>query len=45
VPIHADDSLETLEARVHAAEHVLLVDTIRDWCTRAAERRVSTSTT
>ncbi len=28
VPIHADDSLETLEARIHAAEHDLLVETL-----------------
>lgn len=34
VPIHASDTLESLEARVHAAEHVLLVDTIRTWCER-----------
>ena len=44
VPILADDTLDTLEARVHAAEHVLLVDTLRDWCTRAAERRTGAST-
>lgn len=29
VPIAADDTLETLEARVHAAEHILLVEAIR----------------
>lgn len=28
VPIHPDDSLETLEARIHAAEHDLLVETL-----------------
>lgn len=33
VPIRADDTLDALEARVHAAEHRLLVDTIRDLCT------------
>jgi phosphoribosylglycinamide formyltransferase-1 len=44
VPILADDTLDTLEARVHAAEHVLLVDTLRDWCARAAERRTGAST-
>ena len=44
VPIHADDTLDTIEARVHAAEHVLLVDTLRDWCERAAERRTGAST-
>jgi phosphoribosylglycinamide formyltransferase 1 len=32
VPILADDTLETLGARVHATEHRLLVDTIRTWC-------------
>jgi phosphoribosylglycinamide formyltransferase-1 len=34
VPIAATDTLDTLEARIHAAEHVLLVDTIRSWCER-----------
>ena len=29
VPIHGDDTLEALEARVHAAEHALLVAAIR----------------
>lgn len=29
VAIHADDTLETLEARIHAAEHRLLVETLR----------------
>jgi formyltetrahydrofolate-dependent phosphoribosylglycinamide formyltransferase len=33
VPILAEDSLETLEARVHAAEHRLLVETIRQLAT------------
>ena len=32
VPILPDDTLDTLEARVHAAEHRLLVDTIRTLC-------------
>ena len=32
VPIRADDTLASLEARVHAAEHRLLVETIRDLC-------------
>jgi phosphoribosylglycinamide formyltransferase-1 len=32
VPIHPDDTLETLEARVHAVEHRLLVDTLRTLC-------------
>ena len=29
VPINKDDSLETLEARVHQTEHKLLVKTIK----------------
>lgn len=36
VPILADDTLDALEARVHAVEHRLLVDTIAALCTRAA---------
>ena len=44
VPILTDDTLDALEARVHAAEHVLLVDTLRDWCARAAERRTGATT-
>ncbi len=32
VPILPDDTLESLEARVHAVEHRLLVDTIRNLC-------------
>jgi phosphoribosylglycinamide formyltransferase-1 len=32
VPILPDDTLETLEARIHAVEHRLLVDTIRHLC-------------
>ena len=30
VPIHLDDTFESLQARIHAAEHKLLVQTIRD---------------
>jgi len=30
VPIHPEDTLEELEARVHAVEHRLLVQTLRD---------------
>lgn len=30
VPILPEDSLETLEARIHAAEHALLIATLRD---------------
>ncbi|MEW5961723.1 MAG: phosphoribosylglycinamide formyltransferase [Chloroflexota bacterium] len=29
VPIHPDDTLDSLESRIHAAEHELLVDTVR----------------
>ena len=32
VPILADDTLHDLEQRVHAAEHMLLVDTLRNLC-------------
>ncbi len=32
VPIHPDDTLESLAARVHTVEHRLLVDTIRTLC-------------
>jgi len=32
VPIHADDTLDTLAVRMHAAEHELLVHTIADLC-------------
>jgi phosphoribosylglycinamide formyltransferase-1 len=32
VPIELDDTLATLEERIHAAEHELLVDTLRDLC-------------
>jgi formyltetrahydrofolate-dependent phosphoribosylglycinamide formyltransferase len=34
VPIHRDDTLETLEARVHAAEHALLVGMLRTLTTK-----------
>jgi phosphoribosylglycinamide formyltransferase-1 len=33
VPIRPDDTLDSLEARVHAVEHRLLVGTIRTLCT------------
>ena len=32
VPIHADDTLDTLSERVHATEHELLVSTLADLC-------------
>jgi formyltetrahydrofolate-dependent phosphoribosylglycinamide formyltransferase len=34
VPINADDSLESLEARIHTVEHRLLVNTLKSLCTR-----------
>lgn len=37
VPIRPDDTLATLEARVHAVEHRLLVDTIRGLCDRIGQ--------
>ena len=37
VPILPDDTLDTLEARVHAVEHRLLVDTIRTLCQQVSE--------
>jgi phosphoribosylglycinamide formyltransferase-1 len=33
VPVHPEDSLEVLEARIHAVEHRLLVSTLRSLCT------------
>jgi formyltetrahydrofolate-dependent phosphoribosylglycinamide formyltransferase len=37
VPIHPDDTLDELAARVHATEHQLLVDTLRTLCTETTE--------
>ena len=34
VAIHADDDLDSLAGRIHAAEHVLLVETLRTLCTK-----------
>ena len=34
VPIHPDDTLEALEARIHAVEHRLLVNTLRGLCVK-----------
>ena len=34
VPIHPDDTIETLATRVHETEHRLLVETLRDLCTK-----------
>jgi phosphoribosylglycinamide formyltransferase-1 len=39
IPIHPDDTIEALAARVHDAEHRLLIDTIRDLCTREEAAR------
>jgi formyltetrahydrofolate-dependent phosphoribosylglycinamide formyltransferase len=40
VPIHPEDTLETLEARIHATEHRLLVDALRQLlCTAQKEER------
>jgi phosphoribosylglycinamide formyltransferase 1 len=33
VPINLDDTLESLEARIHAVEHRVLVDTLKSLCT------------
>ena len=30
IPIYKDDTLETLEARVHQTEHILLIDTLKN---------------
>ena len=38
VPILASDTLDKFEARMHAAEHLLLVDTLRNLCTAPARR-------
>jgi phosphoribosylglycinamide formyltransferase-1 len=35
IPVGPDDSAETLEARVKAAEPAFFVDTLRDWLRRA----------
>jgi formyltetrahydrofolate-dependent phosphoribosylglycinamide formyltransferase len=32
IPIYPDDTLETLEARVHSVEHRLLVNTLKNLC-------------
>ncbi|MGD9702209.1 MAG: phosphoribosylglycinamide formyltransferase [Acidimicrobiia bacterium] len=39
VPINDGDTVETLAARVHHAEHRLLIDTLRDLCTREEATR------
>jgi phosphoribosylglycinamide formyltransferase-1 len=38
VPVHVDDTLETLTARVHEAEHRLYAPTVRDFLTRPWSR-------
>lgn len=42
VPILADDTLDELEQRVHAVEHVLLVDTLRALCNSTLTTGVKT---
>lgn len=37
VPIHPDDTVDDLAERVHAAEHQLLVDTLRTLCNETTE--------
>jgi formyltetrahydrofolate-dependent phosphoribosylglycinamide formyltransferase len=39
VPIHPDDTLETLSTRVHRAEHRLLVDTLATLCRQEVPQR------
>ena len=43
VPILGDDTLHSLEQRVHATEHRLLVDTLRDVCSALCAERALTS--
>jgi phosphoribosylglycinamide formyltransferase-1 len=43
VPILPDDTLESLEARIHAVEHRVLVDTIRTLCHQIADRTTEMS--
>ena len=38
VPIRPDDTLETMTARIHAAEHELLVRTLAARCPQEAVR-------
>lgn len=35
IPIHSDDTLESLEARIHAVEHRLLVNVLRTLTTKS----------
>lgn len=44
VPILPDDTLESLEARIHTVEHRVLVDTIRTLCHHIADRTTEMST-
>lgn len=41
VPILPDDTLETLEARVHAVEHRILVDTLRTLCAQGSRQEAT----
>ena len=40
VPIELDDTLDTLTARIHAAEHRLLIDTLRKLCEPGVRNRL-----
>jgi formyltetrahydrofolate-dependent phosphoribosylglycinamide formyltransferase len=42
VPIRIDDTLETLQVRIHAAEHTLLVDTLRRLTSSTAHQPTTT---
>ena len=43
VPILPDDTLESLESRIHAVEHRVLVDTIRTLCHQRTDRTTEMS--
>lgn len=45
VPIRPGDTLESLTARVHAAEHHLLVEALAELCTASARRPSTTGAT
>ena len=42
VPIHADDTLDQLEERVHAVEHLLLVETLANLCNSTLSTALTT---
>ena len=41
VAIHSDDTLESLEARIHMVEHRILVDTIRTLCQQLSNQEAT----